>query len=323
MPDSNVNFVKKSQILMCQFEDCWDSKKGQIVRSEIKSNINPEIGKIRPVVIIYAHKRIKLAVIIPFTTKKPAKEISNTLYIPAKVMPGVLGRTECWALCDMPQTVCTDRLRTVFSGNKNKYKRRINQADSKLSAEYFKQVREKTARLINPDNNVKPPATETVRVDFVEKIDNIPVFIDRAKMSISDWVEILCGPHLVEKFDMYDYNYNLKQIRKRVPIYDDNNRLLSNIDFLLSNTTVCMAVEVKRWLETTKDVDEHIRRMQLIKQYPPAEVKGKKLLGAIVGAAVTPEAREYAEQNGFFVLELTGENVRLLEPPKGFVPKEW
>jgi hypothetical protein len=62
--------------------------------------------------------------------------------------------------------------------------------------------------------------------------------------------------------------------------------------------------------------------MQLIRQYPPAEVKGKKLLGAIVGAVVTPEARKYAEQNGLFVLELTGEDVRLLEAPD-FQPKEW
>jgi hypothetical protein len=63
--------------------------------------------------------------------------------------------------------------------------------------------------------------------------------------------------------------------------------------------------------------------MQLIRKYPPAEVKGKKLVGAIVGAVVAPEAREYAEQKGFFVLELTGEDVRLLEPPEGFKPKEW
>jgi len=61
----------------------------------------------------------------------------------------------------------------------------------------------------------------------------------------------------------------------------------------------------------------------LIRQYPPAEVKGKKLLGAMVGATVKPEAREYAEKNGFFVLELTGENVHLLESPKDFQPKEW
>jgi len=84
-----------------------------------------------------------------------------------------------------------------------------------------------------------------------------------------------------------------------------------------------MAVEVKRWLETTKDVDEHIKRMQLIHQYPPAEAKGKKLLGAIVGAVVTPDARKYAEENGFFVLELTGSDICLLEPPEGFQPKEW
>jgi hypothetical protein len=97
----------------------------------------------------------------------------------------------------------------------------------------------------------------------------------------------------------------------------------SDIDILLSNTTLCMAVEVKRWLEKKSDVDDHIKRMQLIRQYPPPEIKGKKLLSAIVGAAVTPEAREYAEQNGFFVLELTGEDVRLLEPPENFQPREW
>jgi hypothetical protein len=139
--------------------------------------------------------------------------------------------------------------------------------------------------------------------------------------SMGDLVETLFAPHLGDKFGAY--NYNLKRIFRRVPIYDDNSRMRSDIDILLSNTNLCMAVEVKRWLETEKDVNEHIKRMQLIRQYPPAEVKGKKLLGAIVGAVVTPEAREYAEQNGFFVLELTGEDVRLLEPPKDFQPKEW
>jgi hypothetical protein len=139
--------------------------------------------------------------------------------------------------------------------------------------------------------------------------------------SMGDLIETLFASHLGDKFDVY--NYNLKRMYRRVAVYDDTNRLRTDIDILLSNTTVCMAVEVKRWLETTNQVDFHIRRMQLIRQYPPAEAKGKKLLGAIVGAVVTPEAREYAEQNGFFVLELTGEDVRLLEPPEDFQPKEW
>ena len=136
---------------MCQFEDCWDKKQCQVINNnEIISNIKPEIGKIRPVVIIYPHKRIKLAIVIPFTTKKPVNDLSNILYIPAGIMPGVLGRTECWALSNMPQTICIDRLRTVYSGSKNNYFRRINQKDSKLPPEYFKQIIEKSAKLINP-----------------------------------------------------------------------------------------------------------------------------------------------------------------------------
>jgi hypothetical protein len=154
-----------------------------------------------------------------------------------------------------------------------------------------------------------------------ERVDRVTKNVGGLNLSMGDLIETLFAPHLGEKFDAY--NYNLRRIFHRVPIYDDDSRQRSDIDILLSNTTVCMAVEVKRWLEKTDQVDEQIKRMYLIRQYPPAEVKGKKLLGAIVGGVVMPEVREYTEQNGFFVLELTGEDVRLLEPPKDFQPKEW
>jgi len=53
MSNGSVNFVKKSQVLMCQFEDCWDRKNSKIIQNhEIIANIKPEIGKIRPVVIV-------------------------------------------------------------------------------------------------------------------------------------------------------------------------------------------------------------------------------------------------------------------------------
>jgi hypothetical protein len=139
--------------------------------------------------------------------------------------------------------------------------------------------------------------------------------------SMGDLVETLFAPHLGEKFDVY--GYNLKRIFHRINIYDETNRQRGEIDILLSDTTVCMVTEVKRWLDNTEKVDEHIKRMQLIRHYPPAETKGKRLLGAIVGAVVSPVVQEYAEEKGFFVLELTGEDVRLLEGPKEFTPKEW
>ena len=162
----------------------------------------------------------------------------------------------------------------------------------------------------------------TANIDKIgDRVDRVTANVGGLNLSMGDLIETLFAPHLGEKFDAY--NYDLKRMYRRVPVYDNDSLMRSDIDILLSNTTVCMAVEVKRWLETEKDVDEHIKRMQLIREYPPAEVKGKKLLGAIVGAVVTPEAREYAEHNGFFVLELTGEDVCLLEPSGDFVPKEW
>jgi hypothetical protein len=162
--------------------------------------------------------------------------------------------------------------------------------------------------------------TETVN-RLAEKVDRVPANVGGLNPSIGELVETLFTPHLGEKFDKYQYN--LKRIFKRVPIYDDTSRLRGEIDILLSNTTVCMAVEVKRWLDKADRVDDHIRRMQLIRQYPPAEIGGKKLLGAIAAAAVMPDVREYAEQNGFFVLELAGEDVHLLEPSEDFRPREW
>jgi predicted AAA+ superfamily ATPase len=152
-------------------------------------------------------------------------------------------------------------------------------------------------------------------------VDRVTGNVGGLNVSMGELVETLIAPQLCEKFEAW--NYNLKRIFHRVYIYDDASIQRGEIDILLSNTTVCMAVEVKRWLEKTEQVDEHIKRMQLIRKYPPAETRGKRLLGAIAGAVVTPEAREYAEKNGFFVLELTGEDVRLLESVKDFQPKEW
>jgi hypothetical protein len=154
-----------------------------------------------------------------------------------------------------------------------------------------------------------------------EKVDRVTANVGGLNQSMGELIETLFTPHLGEKFDLYQYK--LRRTYKRVPLYDDTNRLRGEIDILLSNTTICMAVEIKRWLDQTGQVDEHIKRMQLIHQYPPAEARGKKLLGAIAAAAVNADVREYAEQSGFFVLELTGEDIRLLEPPEGFKPKEW
>ena len=160
------------------------------------------------------------------------------------------------------------------------------------------------------------------RIDkMAERVDRVTANVGGLNVSMGELIETLFGPHIGEKFDAY--NYNLRRIYKRVPLYDEASRQRGEIDLLLSDTTVCMALEVKRWLDKPQQVDEHVQRMKLIQQYPPAEVKGKKLYGAMAGAVVDPTVRDYAEQSGFFVLDLAGDDIRLLEPPETFQPKEW
>jgi hypothetical protein len=63
--------------------------------------------------------------------------------------------------------------------------------------------------------------------------------------------------------------------------------------------------------------------MELVRKYPPAEVKEKKLLGAIAAGIVPPDVRDLAFRAGFFVLELTGDSVALIQQPESFIPKTW
>jgi hypothetical protein len=134
-------------------------------------------------------------------------------------------------------------------------------------------------------------------------------------------IETLMAARLWERFDAYPYD--LKRVYRRVPIYDHNSTVISDIDILLSNSDYAMAVEVKRALNKQEDVDHHEWRMNRILTYPPDEIKGKRLLGALAGGAVDPDTREYAYRKGFFVLELSGKIVSLLPVPEGFSPAEW
>ena len=139
--------------------------------------------------------------------------------------------------------------------------------------------------------------------------------------SLGELIETLIAGRLWEKFS--GYPYNLKRAYQRVPVHNENNVVVTDIDILLSNTEWVMAVEVKRELRRKDDVDDHVRRMALIRQYPPLETVGKKLVGAMAGGVVVPDVRDYIHSAGFFVLELSGENVSLVNPVVEFTPHEW
>jgi hypothetical protein len=145
--------------------------------------------------------------------------------------------------------------------------------------------------------------------------------VGRLNNATGELVEILVAARLWEKFP----EYGLKRAFRQVPVYDENGCSMTEIDILLSNTDRAMAVEVKTSLNKTKQVDWHLKRMEFVRQYPPAEIaiNGKRLLGAIAGGFVDAGVAKYAQQCGLYVLELSGESVRRMPSPPEFTPKEW
>jgi hypothetical protein len=150
----------------------------------------------------------------------------------------------------------------------------------------------------------------------VERVSNNLGGVNR---SLGELIETLMAARLWEKFPEYEFDCSFQRVR----ILDESKRARTEIDILLSDTDKVMAVEVKRELDNKAEVDWHLKRMEIIRAYPPLAVAGKQLFGAMAGGLVAPDVARYAYEAGFYVLELTGENVGLIPPPDGFKPGMW
>jgi hypothetical protein len=193
---------------------------------------------------------------------------------------------------------------------------------------------EKTDEQIRETEELQRKTEEAIqkmseRVDRVtQNVDGLTQSVDRVtqnvgglNQSMGEIIETLIAAKLWEKFDAYSYHF--QRAYRRVELFDDTNRKRTDIDILLTNGEQVMAVEVKRHLDAKDDVDYHLKRMELIRQYPPNQCGGKTLLGAMAGGEVDADVLNYAHSAGLFVLELTGDSVRLAKPPAGFTPRQW
>jgi hypothetical protein len=139
-------------------------------------------------------------------------------------------------------------------------------------------------------------------------------------LRIGEIMETLLAARAWEKFK--NYGYDFERSYQRVGIFNGKERL-TDLDILLSNGKYAMAVEVKNTLNRKTDVDDHVERMDLLMQYPPAEIKGKKVLGAMACGVLDTKVSNYAFNKGFFVMQLTGDTAVLATPPANFEPQEW
>jgi hypothetical protein len=130
--------------------------------------------------------------------------------------------------------------------------------------------------------------------------------------------EHLVGPSIREKFN--DLGYHFDGMTRDYDIVCADG-MAAEVDILLENAEFSIAVEVKA-KPSEKDVNRHIERIEIFRRYKDAHHDPRKLLGAIAGAIMPQAVRDYALKTGFYVIEQTGDTVKI-EVPTGFRPRTW
>ena len=131
-------------------------------------------------------------------------------------------------------------------------------------------------------------------------------------------VEYMVAPNLREKFR--ELGYDFPKANPNSDVSDKTNNIFLEIDVMLENGDKAMLVEVKTKL-TTEHVKSHIERLEKMRKY--ADFRGDKrpFLGAVAGVVMTPNVKDYALKQGFFVVEPSGETFNITPPNNK--PKEW
>ncbi|GAB6391097.1 MAG: hypothetical protein MdMp014T_0470 [Treponematales bacterium] len=115
--------------------------------------------------------------------------------------------------------------------------------------------------------------------------------------------------------------YEVGKAGRNIRFYKGSKRL-AEIDIFLENGEVVVAVEVKTSL-TVRDVNVHKERICSIRGYMDERGDKRKIIGAAAGGVVPDDVREYAQQQGFYVLVQSGESICLAETAPGFEVKQW
>jgi chromosome segregation ATPase len=132
-------------------------------------------------------------------------------------------------------------------------------------------------------------------------------------------IEHLIAPNLIKKLNALKFDFRISSPNRKY--YDSNHQEIAEVDVLLENTNLVMAVEVKSKL-LASHVQDHIERMDILRAYADEHDDRRVWLGAVGGALLATDARKAALKAGFYLIEQSGDTVMIVVP-EGFKPKEW
>ena len=211
-------------------------------------------------------------------------------------------------------------LREVAEGRKED-KLRMQEADRQWQ-EAKLQMQETDRRMQETDRVVKE-TSEKVR----ETIEQMRKTEEQLKKNdkkfgelhnrFGELAEHMVAPSIREKFNALGFSFG--EVSREKEIVDAQGNSVAEIDILLENGDTVIAVEVKAKPKQS-DIDDHIKRMEFLRAEDGQ--RSRILHGAIAGAIMSNELRNYILKNGFYPIEQTGDTV-MINAPEGFKPRRW
>ena len=106
-------------------------KAGQILVCDFTGFREPEMVKVRPVIIISPKLpyRSEIVTVVPISTTPPIKEVDHVVRLSKNYHPNESDDLPCWAKCDMIMNIATWRLNSFKVGRRKWYSPRANTED--------------------------------------------------------------------------------------------------------------------------------------------------------------------------------------------------
>ena len=130
--------------------------------------------------------------------------------------------------------------------------------------------------------------------------------------------ENIISPNLLDKFN--DLGLVFQTASSNFRIRDHKNKIYFEIDVFLQNGDTAMLVEIKTNL-TISYINEHINRLEKMRAFADLHNDKRSFLGAVAGVVVPLKVKNYALENGLYLIEPAGENLNITPPHNE--PKVW
>ncbi|MDR0456912.1 MAG: hypothetical protein LBH20_09565 [Treponema sp.] len=132
--------------------------------------------------------------------------------------------------------------------------------------------------------------------------------------------EHLVAPGIVKRLNELGYHFDAISPGGH-KILDERGKIKAEVDILLENGDCIIGVEVKS-RPAVKDVEHHVRRLEIIREHRNKVHDKRKIQGAVAGAVYDDGVKEAVREAGLFVIEQSGDTMKI-DMPDDFVPREW